>query len=79
MMRDVSNLLVNIGTGKAITILELANMMIEVSGLGLKPIFQDPLQGDIEKSHADISLAIESFKWKPKKDLKEWLSETLKK
>jgi len=79
MMSDVSNLLVNIGTGKAITILELANMVVEVSGLELKPIFQDPLQGDIEKSHADISLAIESFKWKPKKDLKEWLSETLKK
>ena len=79
MMSDVSNLLVNIGTGKAITILELANMVVEVSGLELKPIFQDPLQGDIEKSHADINLAIESFKWKPKKDLKEWLSETLKK
>ena len=79
MTSNVSNLLVNIGTGKTITILELANMILEISGLNLKPIFQEPLQGDIEKSHADISLAIASFNWRPKKDLKEWLLETLKK
>ena len=79
MTNEVSNLLVNIGTGKTITILELANMILEISGLDLRPIFKDPVQGDIEKSHADISLAIASFNWRPKKDLKEWLSEILKK
>ena len=79
MTDEVSNLLVNIGTGKTITILELANMILEISGLDLRPIFKDPVQGDIEKSHADISLAIASFNWRPKKDLKEWLSEILKK
>ena len=79
MTNEVSNLLVNIGTGKTITILELANVILEISGLDLRPIFKDPVQGDIEKSHADISLAIASFNWRPKKDLKEWLSEILKK
>lgn len=79
MTNDVSNLLVNIGTGKTITILELADTILKISGLDLRPIFKDPVQGDIEKSQADISLAITSFNWRPKKDLKEWLSEILKK
>ena len=65
----------NIGTGKAITILELANMMIDSSNQNLKPIFKNSLDGDIEKSQANISLAINSFNWNPKKELQEWLKE----
>ena len=73
-----SNLLVNIGSGKAISILELANMMIKIAGIELNPIFTKPLQGDIEKSHADISLAKKSFSWKPEITLQEWLNGTIK-
>ena len=79
MTSEASNLLVNIGTGKVITILELAKMILDVSGLDMQLIFKNQLQGDIKKSHADIDLAITSFNWRPKKDLKEWLSEILKK
>ena len=75
MESQVSNSLVNIGTGNSITILELANMIIESSGQNLKPIFKNSLEGDIKKSQADISLAIKSFNWEPKKDLQEWLKE----
>ena len=75
MESQVTNSLVNIGTGKAITILELANMMIDSSKQNLKPIFKKPLEGDIEKSQADISLAINSLNWNPKKDLQDWLKE----
>ena len=74
-----SNLLVNIGSGKAISILELANMMIKISELELNPIFTEALQGDIEKSHADIELAKRSFGWKPEITLQEWLKEIIKK
>lgn len=77
MTSDISNSLVNIGTGYALSILELANMMIEVSGLSLKPIFSDALDGDIQKSHADISLAMKSFNWKPEIKLKDWLREIM--
>ena len=77
MESKISNLLVNVGTGNAITILELANMMIEISGLDMKPIFKTALEGDIKKSQADISLVTKSFNWKPKKDLREWLTEIL--
>ena len=75
MESQVTNSLVNIGTGKAITILELANMMIDSSNQNLKPIFKNSLDGDIEKSQANISLAINSFNWNPKKELQEWLKE----
>jgi UDP-glucose 4-epimerase len=75
MESSVSNSLVNIGTGKAITILELANMMIESSGQDLKPIFKNSLEGDIKKSQADISLAKNSLNWKPNKELHDWLKE----
>jgi len=74
-----SNLLVNIGSGKAISILELANMMIKITGTELNPIFTKSLQGDIEKSHADISLAKGSFSWKPEITLQEWLKGIIKK
>ena len=51
------NVLINVGTGGSITILQLANMMIKISGLNTDPIFDKPLEGDIEKSQADITLA----------------------
>ena len=77
MQSEISNLLVNVGTGNAITILELAKMMLDISGLGMQPIFETPLEGDIEKSQADITLSTKSFNWKAKKDLQEWLTEIL--
>ena len=77
MESKVSNLLVNVGTGNAITILELAKMIIDVSGLSIQPIFESPLEGDIKKSQADTTLATKSFNWKPKKDFREWLTEIL--
>ena len=52
-------------------------MMLDISGLGMQPIFETPLDGDIEKSRADITLLTKSFNWKPKKDLQEWLTEIL--
>ena len=77
MTNNVKNSLMNIGTGKAMTILELADMIVDISRVGLEPIFEKPLDGDIKKSHADISLAIQSLNWKPKKELSEWLKEVV--
>ena len=74
-----SNLIANIGTGNAISILELANMIINTSGLKIDPVFMEALEGDIEKSFADISQAKKHFNWKPKIELQDWLKEILKK
>ena len=79
MKSEVNNLLVNIGSGEPLTILELAEIFLKTSNLELKPIFKNALEGDIKKSQANIELATSSFNWKPKKMLNEWLIEILKK
>tara|TARA_B100000929_G_scaffold283576_1_gene264818 strand:- start:1758 stop:2015 length:258 start_codon:yes stop_codon:yes gene_type:complete len=77
MNNKSSNFLINIGSGKATSILQLANMMIGFSGLSLQAIFQEPQEGDIHKSHADIGSAKKLLKWEPKIELKTWLHNTI--
>ncbi len=77
MNNKSSNFLINIGSGKATSILQLANMMIGFSGLSLQAIFQEPQEGDIHKSHADIDSAKKLLKWEPKIELKTWLHNTI--
>tara|TARA_Y100000588_G_scaffold128972_1_gene141263 strand:- start:243 stop:1142 length:900 start_codon:yes stop_codon:yes gene_type:complete len=78
MKSDVSFTHANIGTGDSISILELAKIMIEISGLKLEPIMKNALEGDIEKSQSDNSLARKLFDWKPERRLENWLKETIK-
>ena len=77
MNNKSSNFLINVGSGKATSILQLANMMIGFSGLSLQAIFQEPQEGDIHKSHADIDSAKKLLKWEPKTELKTWLHNTI--
>ena len=77
MNNKSSNFLINIGSGKATSILQLANMIIGFSGLSLQAIFQEPQKGDIHKSHADIDSAKKLLKWEPKTELKTWLHNTI--
>ena len=78
MDSDVSNLHVNVGTGNSISILELAKIIIDISNLDLEPIMEKALEGDIEKSQSDNTLARKSFGWEPEKKLEEWLKEIMK-
>ena len=78
MESDVSFTHANIGTGNSISILELAKIMIDISGLKLEPIMEKALEGDIEKSQSDNSLARKLFDWKPEKRLEDWLKESMK-
>ena len=77
MISDVSNLHVNVGTGNAISILNLAKTMIRISGLNLEPIISEALVGDIQKSHSDSSLAKNSFGWKSETRLEDWLQDII--
>ena len=77
MKSEVSNSHVNIGTGNSISILKLAKIMINESGFDLEPIISKALEGDIEKSQADISLAKKEFGWEPKMRLENWLKEVI--
>jgi len=68
---------INIGSGRIISILDLANMIIKTAGLDMKPIHEEPLQGDVKASQADISLAKRLLGWSPEKKLDDWLYEIL--
>ena len=39
---------------------------------------EKPLEGDIEKSQSNNSLARRLFNWKPERKLEDWLKETIK-
>ena len=74
---NIENAFINIGTGKTISILELANQIIKSSNLKLNPIHQDALKGDVIESKADVSLAKELLNWEYKIELKDWLEYTV--
>jgi len=69
----------NIATKKMTSIKELAKLLITMSGLNLKPIYTNPRQGDIKKSYADISKAIELLGWNPEINLENGLKKIFSK
>jgi nucleoside-diphosphate-sugar epimerase len=68
---------INIGSGKATSINELAKMMMNLSGLEMKPIYRDAKPGDVQESLADTSLAEKLLGWKPKTSLRNWLKQVM--
>ena len=67
----------NVGTGSSISILDLANVCIEASGLSLKPVHGPQLPGDILDSKADLELIKKSLEWKPITKLEDWLVQVI--
>lgn len=67
----------NIGSGQNTTVNELANLIIDIIGSNIKPIYQDPRPGDVRHSLADISKA-KTFGYEPKYSLRQGLLETIK-
>ncbi|MFW9852140.1 MAG: NAD-dependent epimerase/dehydratase family protein, partial [Candidatus Thorarchaeota archaeon] len=65
----------NIGTGVQTTILELAELIISISGKDLSPNFVEPRKGDIRYSYASIKLAKELLGFSPSINLEEGLKE----
>ena len=53
----------NIGTGIATSINDLANLMIKLSGKSLVPIHGNLPEGDVKQSQADIHLAKQLINW----------------
>ena len=67
----------NIGQGKSITINELAKFVIKLTGNNVEPVHQEPREGDIRHSLADISKA-KTLGYEPRYNLEEGLEETRK-
>jgi len=69
---------INIGTGTATSIKDLANLLIDITGRKhLKPAFDQPRIGGIRHSCADISRAKRALGYDPKISLKEGLVKLL--
>jgi len=64
----------NIGTGNATTVLELSYLMIKLSGNSFEPIFEDTLEGDIQKSVANTENSSKFLDWESKTKLDDGLS-----
>jgi len=77
MLSDVDSGFFNIGSSNAVSILELAKIMIKASGLSLEPVFSDPLEGEIKDSQADITLALKKLNWKPETKLENWINQAI--
>lgn len=73
----VKNEVFNIATGKPTAIRDLAENIIRLAGLDLKPLFKRPRMGDIKHSYADISKAEKLLGFKPKISLIEGLGDLL--
>jgi UDP-glucose 4-epimerase len=77
MESKVNFAFVNIGTGIALSINDIADMIIKASGLTIKSVHGPPLEGDVRNSQAEISLAKKLFSWQAETKLRDWLNETV--
>ena len=73
MLSETKNGFFNVGTGKKTTILELAELMIKISNLDIKPIFQKPRKGDVLLSQADLVNTQKFLQWEAEKKLEDGL------
>lgn len=78
MNSDLQSGFFNVGTGKTISILELAKKMISISGLDLEPEFDDELKGDIKESQADTTLIKKMIEWNHEIEIEEGLRKLMK-
>ena len=66
---------INIGSGKEVSIINLANLIIDLCGKKgrIKPVHVEPRIGEVQKLIADATKAKKILGWEPKHDLKEGL------
>lgn len=66
---------INIGTGKEVSIIDLANLIIELCGKKgkIKPVHVAPRIGEVKKLIADARKAKKILRWEPRYGLKEGL------
>jgi UDP-glucose 4-epimerase len=71
---------VNFGTGKEVSIIDLANKIINLCGVGdtIKPVFIDPRIGEVKRLIADPSRARDLLGWESEYDLETGLANFVK-
>jgi UDP-glucose 4-epimerase len=66
----------NIGSGRQTSVIEMANLVLRLTGRDAAPLYQPPKPGEIRHSFADISRARE-FEYSPKHNLEEGIKKTI--
>jgi len=79
MESQIKNEFFNIGTGRATSILQLAEIMINISGLDLIPEFAPLPQGDVELSQADTTISKKLLDWQSSITLEKGLAQLFEK
>jgi nucleoside-diphosphate-sugar epimerase len=74
---DVTGEAFNVGTGGRVTVNELVEILNELFGTDIDPIYDDPRPGDIRHSHADVSKAEELLGYEPSVGFEEGLERTI--
>lgn len=74
---EVQGIHLNIASGQAFTVNEVAEMINEILGLELEPIYEPARAGDVLRSEADISQAGKLIGFKPKCSLRDGLVQTV--
>ena len=68
----------NVGTGKPVTINQLADLVLKIIGKeNLKPVYEKPKEGEIKHSVADIVKAVNHLNYVPQYTLEEGLRRIL--
>jgi UDP-glucose 4-epimerase len=75
MQSDVKGVF-NVASGKKTSLLQLLDVLGEISGKAIIPEFEPPRAGDVRHSCADISKFSGACGWKPEYSLNEGLAET---
>ena len=73
MLASTDSAFFNVGTGISTSILELARTVIDASGLGLDPVFDGPLPGDVMDGRADTARITGELGWRPTTSIRRWL------
>jgi UDP-glucose 4-epimerase len=66
----------NIGSGKSRTVLELVNKFEEISGIPIKFKYLPRRNGDLDTFWADYSKAYQTMSWKPERNIKNICEDT---
>jgi len=77
MNSNITHEFFNVGTNTTITILDLAETIIECSGLNIEPIFGPALDGDVHQTKANIDLIKKKIGWEPSVMLVDWIKDII--
>ncbi|SHO42790.1 NAD-binding protein [Nitrosotalea sinensis] len=78
MEKNTGSCFINVGSGVATSILELANLFLKYSGSASKIIFKQQDKGNVMTSQADILFAKQLLGWKPQTTLEDWIKNLYK-